>query len=406
MSGNLFIKGIKRRNKSKDFLLPFNIINLSNDPSLKDVSITPLIKIKNYNNNFNSVPKKINQGTNTIYSILKKAKNKNKHNYFNVKRKRLFPDLDDNKYIEGLNSSTIRSNGKFQMPNDNKNNKLNINNTNQKFFIRQNIKKFILNGNNFNNFNLNNKKKKNKQKFKNKQENSKKDSKDNDWKGLNISSHYLGNTFNNKFGITTNKFCINKNFVLTHSKENKKYEKDYSPNSFPLDKQNKTKLKFITLNIPNNNNFFNGMSTTNVFSRVKCAINNENLYQKLISQMTIVFKNRIKKYSNLKSYEKQHKSNFNEDVIYKNNILNMKQQKLFIDNNSEIEKIKQKNAIIFERNELFSKKNNYNYIDKYSTFDIHNKYMKINIRNENKNNNIINNTLSKDDMDMYINKKK
>ena len=48
MSDKYFIKNIKRRNKSKDFILPFNIINLSNDPSLKDLTIKPPIKIQNY----------------------------------------------------------------------------------------------------------------------------------------------------------------------------------------------------------------------------------------------------------------------------------------------------------------------------------------------------------------------
>ena len=58
MNDKYFIKNIKRRNKSKDFILPFNIINLSNDPSLKDLTIKPPIKIQNYNNNISAYPKK------------------------------------------------------------------------------------------------------------------------------------------------------------------------------------------------------------------------------------------------------------------------------------------------------------------------------------------------------------
>ena len=147
MNDKFFIKNIKRRNKSKDFLLPFNIINLSNDPSLKDLTIKPIVKLKN---NYNSFTKKINQGTNTIYSVLKKVKNKNKHNRFMVKRKRLLPNYDDNKYGEDLNASTIHSNGKFQ--NSKCNNQGNYSNKfNKKFVIRQNIKRFILNGKKYNN---------------------------------------------------------------------------------------------------------------------------------------------------------------------------------------------------------------------------------------------------------------
>ena len=396
MEEKYILKNIKRRNKSKDFLLPFNIINLSNDPSLKDLTIKPYIKIKNNNASF---PKKINQGTNTIYSILKNVTNKNKHNYFNVKRKRLFPDLDDHKYNEDWNVSTIRSNGKFQNSNNNNQDKYH-NKINKKFVIRQNMKKFILKGKNNNNINSIKGKQK-KQLLINNEENQKKNVK-NDWKRLNISSHYLGNTLNNKFGITTKKFCVHKNIILSHSKDNKQYKNNYNSNLIIFNKNNEAKLKFITLNMPNNSNFFNGMSTSNVFSRVKCVINNEKLYQKLMNQMTIVFKNRIKQYSDLKSYEKQHKSIFNEDIIYKYNILNMKQQKLFIERyhekNLENEKIKNNNINLVEKNVLFNRK------DKNKTFDINGKYMKINIRNANHEYNFTNNTQSNDDIDFHGNR--
>ena len=258
MNDKFFIKNTKRRNKSKDFLLPFNIINLSNDPSLKDLTIKPIVKLKN---NYNSFTKKINQGTNTVYSVLKKVKNKNKHNRFMVKRKRLLPNYDDNKYGEDLNASTIHSNGKFQ--NSKCNNQDNFfNKFNKKFVIRQNIKRFILNGkknNNIDNIDPINKDKRNKELQINNEENNKKNIKDN-LKSLNISSHYLGNTFNNKFGITTNKFCIDKNSILTYAKENNKYKNDYNTSSMLLNKNNESKLKFITLNMPNNSNFFNSLN--------------------------------------------------------------------------------------------------------------------------------------------------
>jgi hypothetical protein len=49
MNDKLYIKNIKRRNKSKDLLLPFNVINLSNNPSLKDINFKQIIKINNNN---------------------------------------------------------------------------------------------------------------------------------------------------------------------------------------------------------------------------------------------------------------------------------------------------------------------------------------------------------------------
>ena len=318
-----------------------------------------------------------------------------------VKRKRLLPNYDDNKYGEDLNASTIHSNGKFQ--NSKCNNQDNYSNKfNKKFVIRQNIKRFILNGKKYNNIDPINKDKRIKELLINNEENNKKNLKDN-LKSLNISSHYLGNTFNNKFGITTNKFCIDKNSILTYAKENNKYKNDYNTSSMLLNKNNESKLKFITLNMPNNSNFFNGMSSSNACTRVKCVINNEKLYQKLINQMTIVFKNRIKKYSSLKSYEKNHKPIFNDEIIFSNNILNMKQQRIFNDryigHNLDIEQIKKNNNIkLFQKNTLLNK-------DDYKTFDIHTKYMKINIRNANKENKFINNTLSNDEMDIRIHKK-
>ena len=48
MDDKFIFKKIKRRNKSKDFILPINKINLSNS-SLKDLTIKPLTKINNKN---------------------------------------------------------------------------------------------------------------------------------------------------------------------------------------------------------------------------------------------------------------------------------------------------------------------------------------------------------------------
>ena len=402
MSDKYFIKNIKRRNKSKDFLLSFNVVNLSNDPSLKDLTIKPIIKKKKNNNNLDSEPKKVNQGTNTIKSILKKTTtNKNKHNYFNIQKKKLFNDYEDDKYGEEWNCSTIRSNGKFQISNINDDKKNPNNNENKLYDNKQIVKKFILNNKHYISWNW---------KIKH---NIIKYNGELNKEGFNISSHYLGNCFNNKFGITTNKFCINKNFILNHSKENMKFKNNYIPKPLILKKENEKNLKFITLNIPNNN-YFNGMPSSNVVPKMKNVINSDKLYEKLINQMTIVFKNRIKKYSDLKFYEKQHFSKynisnyniskFNDVFMSKNNIFNVKQQKLFNDKNfeKEIERFKDKNIQVPERNNIFASDNK----DKFKTFDMHNKYMKIKIRNANRENKFTNKTLSKDDMDMYIYKKK
>ena len=401
MNDKLYIKNIKRRNKSKDLLLPFNVINLSNNPSLKDINFKQIVKINNNNNNnTNSFTKKINQGTNTIYSIIKKVKNKNKRNIFNIKKKQFFPEIDDNKYGENFNSSTIRSNGKFQKSNQ-------IHDTNskkvdKKLFIRQNIKNFLLNkGMNNYDFNIKEKGTQYEEITNYNLENSKKNIKESkyNWKGINISSHYLGNNSNNQFGITSNKFCIDKNFLLTHSKDNSKYKNDYDSNSIMMNSHSASKFKFITLNMPNNSNYFNGMSSTNLFSKMKYRINNEQLYQKLIHQMTTVFKNRINKYSHYKSYENQQKTNFNQEYYFENNIKNIKKQKLF--NNPEIRKIN-KYYLQSDRNDIINPKSN----EKYKTFDNSNRFMKVNIRNSNKENFISNLTSSDDDIEMNVLKKK
>ena len=111
------------------------------------------------------------------------------------------------------------------------------------------MKKFILNQNNLNN--KENKKMQNKEVNTNNEENNKKNT-NNSWKGLNISSHYLGNTFNNQFGITTNRFYVSKDFMLTNSRENTKHKNDYTTNSLLLSNNKKDlRLKFINLNMPN-----------------------------------------------------------------------------------------------------------------------------------------------------------
>ena len=371
----LIFKNKKNRNKSKDFLLSFNIINLSNDPSLKDISLKPLKKINHDYTNLVSTPSKINQGTNTMSSILKKSnKNKNRRNLikFNSKKK-LFNEIEKQNYVDDFNSSTIRSNGKFQNSiNDNKELKIINNNSDKKFLIRQNIKKFILKSSNSKN-NIKETFDQNKKIILGKKSTNK-NKLNESWKGLNISSHYLGNTPNNRFGITSNKFFINKNFTLTNSKESMRY----TNNSLNSSKIRKNNLKFITLNIPNHSNYFNDMSSTNLFTRLKCIINNEQLYKKLMNQMTTVFIKRIKNYSSFKSYHKNHISSFNE-MNYSKEMFNMKQYKIFNDNKLEISKMNKNHIPFIERNDIFPKINKAN----LNTYDINNKFIKINIKNSN-----------------------
>ena len=187
--------------------------------------------------------------------------------------------------------------------------------------------------------------------------------------------------------------------MLSHSKDNSKYKNDYDSNSIMMNSHSASKFKFITLNMPNNSNYFNGMSSTNLFSKMKYRINNEQLYQKLIHQMTTVFKNRINKYSHYKSYENQQKTNFNQEYYFENNIKNIKKQKLF--NNPEIRKIN-KYYLQSDRNVIINPKSN----EKYKTFDNNNQFMKVNIRNSNKENFISNLTSSDDDIEMKVLKKK
>ena len=160
-------------------------------------------------------------------------------------------------------------------------------------------------------------------------------------------------------------------------------------------------LKFITLNMPNNSNYYNGMSSTNIFAKMKNIINNEKLYQKLINQMTCVFKNRIKKYSYLKSYQKQKGNTFNENYFYRS-YRDMKQKKLFNYSNIKNENVQNHNRFI-ERNVIYNSMST----EKNNTFDNHNKYTQIKIRNVNKQNFGANKiTLSNDDMELKIYKKK
>ena len=86
-----------------------------------------------------------------------------------------------------------------------------------------------------------------------------------DLDGLNLSSHYLGNTLDNKFGITTNKFIFKKDI-------------NFESNNFPMD-------DFHSINIPKHNmNYnFNRRSGTSFIRKIKIVQKNGIKNSKLFS---------------------------------------------------------------------------------------------------------------------------
>ena len=80
---------------------------------------------------------------------------------------------------------------------------------------------------------------------------------------------------------------------------------------------------------------------------------------------------------------------------------NMKQYKIFNNNKLEISKINNKNNFHFERNDLFPQI----YKAKNKTYDLRNKFIKINIKNSNKGNTNENRNESTGDNIISINKK-
>ena len=305
----IILKNIGQHFTSKKI---YNAISLSNSTNKKNLNIKRTVSIKN-NNNYrtpDSTLIKINhhQNNNTIQSNINYN---NKKNYYNENNKHF--DIND------INIATIHSNGKFRSIKHFKNN------------IRKRLyEKNIILSNNFLKNTLN--KNISIKLGLNKDSNIK--SNNSNWKRLNISSHYIGNINNNKFGVTTKKFCVNKNIILTFAHNNLKLKNNINTSSLIAERNIRNKKKeFKTINIPNHNTYFNGFGTTNFFPKIKNTINNEKLYKKLMDQMTLVFNNKLKEYSLHKSNEKN--SNTNSISSSKNNdffrktLKNIKQQRLF-----------------------------------------------------------------------------
>lgn len=123
-----------------------------------------------------------------------------------------------------------------------------------------------------------------------------------DLNGLNLSSHYIGNTFDNKFGITTNKFLFKKDLVL-----------DSNLSNIQVD-------DFTSINIPKHgiNCGFNGM--TYFFHNIVKIQKNKKIYSKLL--LPIKFFSRKKNKESFSEEKKKNKSSIiilslDRDVIKK-----------------------------------------------------------------------------------------
>ena len=312
-------KSLKRLKKD----LPNNFTRFSNNPSHLSS-----INIKNRNNKIKeSITLKTNQSISTISSMINKNKDKDNEykNFYTYNYK-----------INDLNMSTIHSNGKFQ---NTKKIKINLR---DKIFS-QSDKNIILK----NKF-ISKKLKKNLS-IQVKEKNILKDK----LKYIKISSHYLGNILDNKFGIMTNKFCINKNILLTSSYSNLKLNKNYnnSIQSETNDRNTNQKNEFKTINIQNRANYCNAIRIPNFFPEIKAPINSEKIYINLMKKMTEAFNSKLKEYSIYKSKEKN-KSNSPNLIVenFRNSFKQLKEEKSS-SNKYKINFINK--APIYERNSSF-----------------------------------------------------
>ena len=299
----------KKKSTPHNFFPPMKIINISNNPLYlknKDIKHTVSIKKNKCNRTPDSTLVTINQTTHNLSNT--NFLNNNNNNSSNK-------DIYNYNDVNEINTPTIHANGKFKQ---------------LKSKIRKRLfdKKLIVKNDFFNDtlnkhFLL-------QLHYENKNKNNDKDN----WKGLNISSHYIGNTTDNKFGITSNQLYLNNNLVLTCSQSNLKIRKKYES---PIINDKKKKNEFQTINIPNHNIYYNGINTTNFFPRIENIVNNEHLYKKLMNQMTTVFNNKIKEYSTYKSNEKNNTKSTLDMNIFRKKLKNMRKQKIFNENKHVLE---------------------------------------------------------------------
>ena len=291
------MKSKKRLNEN----LPNNFTSFRNNPSQLSS-----INIKNKNNKKKDpISLKANQSISTISYIIKK----NNHNDY-----KNFYTYDYSNKINDLNISTIHSNGKFQ---NTKKIKINLR---DKIFS-QSDKNIILK----NKF-ISKKLKKNLSIQVNKEKDILKDK----LKDIKISSHYLGNILDNKFGIMTNKFLVNKNILLTSSHSSLKLKKNYN-NSIQLEpnyRNTSQKNEFKSINIQNHNNYFNAIGIPKLCPEIKNTINPEKIYINLMNKMSEAFNIKLKEYYIYKLKEKN-KSNSPNLIIekFRKNFMQFKKEK-------------------------------------------------------------------------------
>ena len=103
------------------------------------------------------------------------------------------------------------------------------------------------------------------------------------YSSLNISSHYIGNTSDNKFGITSNKYLVNKDEILS----------GYTNLGFK-NTSNKNKF-FKILNIPLYDNNAN-LREYELYFNPKYNMDGEKIQKKIFEQMAVVFNNKLKNY--------------------------------------------------------------------------------------------------------------
>ncbi len=318
----------KKSSKRLKENLPNNFTCFSNNPSY-------LSSINIKNKNKESITLKTNQSISTISSMI----NKNNHNDY----KNYYTYNYRNK-INDLNMSTIHSNGKFK---NTKKIKINLR---DKIYSQsdKNIKNIIPNSIIKNKY-ISKKLKKNLSI----QVNKEKDILNDKLKDIKISSHYLGNILDNKFGIMTNKFSVNKNILLTCSYNNLKLKKNYN-NSIqlePNDRNANQKNEFKTINLQNHNKLFNAIETPNLFPEIKAQTNSQKIYINLMNKMTEGFNSKLKEYSIYKLKEKS-KSN-SPNLIVENFRKNFKQLKKEKSSNNKYKINLISKASINERNRSF-----------------------------------------------------
>lgn len=237
----------KIANSSKSLNPPLIITNLSHSlPSLANyITKNPVIPCDNIIKNLTMSKAKINKSTNTIFS--------------------------NNSKMENSKVNSIHSNGKF------------VNIINMKY--KNNIRNKLFD--------------ENIQKVLNYKQESTQINTRTKFNGLNLSSHYLGNTPDHRFGIITNKISINKNIISFPEININTYADLINKKVIENTKQ---KL-FQLINIPNHNNNFEEHIIRNFFPRILNNLQNKESYKRLLKKLPNKINNKFIEYSNSRAYK-------------------------------------------------------------------------------------------------------